>query len=659
MSDEPLNQSTETLLDAAVESLGGARREGQLKMANAVTKALESERHLAVQAGTGTGKSLAYLVPAIRHAQNTGHTVIVSTATLALQRQLVERDLPRLVDALEPVMESKPTFAIMKGRSNYLCLNKVARADELAEEQGELLEEHEVSRLGRHIKRLYDWADETETGDRDDLDQGVPDLAWRQVSVTSAECLGATRCPHGEECFAELARRKAADVNVVVTNHALLAIDAVSDVNVLPEHEVVIVDEAHELDGRITSVSTAEITSRAIKMAANRAKSLGANGKDQRLAELVDEFTILLSEFGPGRWTDMPDNAKSQLTALGDTLRECREAIARTPEGEQANDPEKFAERQNLANHLATMAEAVARILDVFATGDPSAHEDVVWLERDERSFTDTLAVAPLSIAGMLHEKLFGEQTVVLTSATLALGGRFDAMAAQWGMPKGTWDSLDVGYPFDPAKKGILYVAKHLPQPGRDGLAPETIEEMRELITAAGGRTLGLFSSRRAAEQAAQELKPKLPFDVFVQGEDSIGALVERFSKNENSCLFGTLTLWQGVDVPGPACSLVLIDRIPFPRPDNPLMQARTEAAQAAGRNGFMEVSATHAALLMAQGAGRLLRSVTDRGVVAVLDNRLETKRYGGFLKASMPQFWQTTDSTVVQGALQRLVTDR
>lgn len=628
-------------------------------MANAVTKALESERHLAVQAGTGTGKSLAYLVPAIRHAQNTGHTVIVSTATLALQRQLVERDLPRLVDALEPVMESKPTFAIMKGRSNYLCLNKVARADELAEEQGELLEEHEVSRLGRHIKQLYDWADETETGDRDDLDQGVPDLAWRQVSVTSAECLGATRCPHGEECFAELARRKAADVNVVVTNHALLAIDAVSDVNVLPEHEVVIVDEAHELDGRITSVSTAEITSRAIKMAANRAKSLGANGKDQRLAELADEFTILLSEFGPGRWTDMPDNAKSQLTALGDTLRECREAIARTPEGEQANDPEKFAERQNLANHLATMAEAVARILDVFATGDPSAHEDVVWLERDERSFTDTLAVAPLSIAGMLHEKLFGEQTVVLTSATLALGGRFDAMAAQWGMPKGTWDSLDVGYPFDPAKKGILYVAKHLPQPGRDGLAPETIEEMRELITAAGGRTLGLFSSRRAAEQAAQELKPKLPFDVFVQGEDSIGALVERFSKNENSCLFGTLTLWQGVDVPGPACSLVLIDRIPFPRPDNPLMQARTEAAQAAGRNGFMEVSATHAALLMAQGAGRLLRSVTDRGVVAVLDNRLETKRYGGFLKASMPQFWQTTDSTVVQGALQRLVTDR
>ncbi|MFS8937480.1 ATP-dependent DNA helicase [Corynebacterium sp. c25Ua_89] len=658
VSDQPLNQTTELLLDTAVEALGGARRDGQMKMANAVTRALESERHLAVQAGTGTGKSLAYLVPAIRHAQNSGHTVIVSTATLALQRQLVERDLPRLADALEAVMEVKPTFAIMKGRSNYLCMNKVARAEELAAEDA-LMEEQEVSRMGRHIQRIYKWADETESGDRDDLDPGVPDLAWRQVSVTSAECLGASRCPHGEECFAEAARRKAADVNIVVTNHALLAIDAVSDINILPEHEVVIIDEAHELDGRITSVSTAEITGRAIKMAANRAKSLGAQGKDQRLSQMADEFVMLLGEFPPGRWIDMPDNAKQQLTALGDTLRDCKEAIARAPEGEQANDPETFAERQNLANHLVTMSEAVARILDVFATGDPSAQEDVVWVERDERSMIDTLAVAPLSIAGMLHEKLFGEQTVVLTSATLALGGRFDAMAAQWGMPKGTWDSLDAGTPFNPAEKGILYVAKHLPQPGRDGLATETLEEMRELIMAAGGRTLGLFSSRRAADQAAQELKAKLPFDIYVQGEDSIGALVEKFSKNENSCLFGTLTLWQGVDVPGPSCSLVLIDRIPFPRPDNPLMQARTEAAQAAGRSGFMEVSATHAALLMAQGAGRLLRSINDRGVVAVLDSRLETKRYGGFLKASMPHFWTTTDSETVKAALKRLVAAR
>lgn len=653
-----MHDTTVDLLDAAVSSLGGARRAGQVRMAEAVTTALEKERHLAVQAGTGTGKSLAYLVPAFRHAQGTGHTVIVSTATLALQRQLVERDLPRLAEALEPHLEKKPTFAIMKGRSNYVCLNKVSRAAELEDEDA-LLDEDSVSHLGRHIQRVYEWAEDTETGDREDLEPGVPDLAWRQVSVTSNECLGATRCPHGEDCFAELARRRAADVDIVVTNHALLAIDAVADINILPEHDVVIIDEAHELDGRITSVSTAEITGRALKMAASRAKSLGANGKDQRLAEQANELSQLLGEFAPGRWTDLPEEAKQQLMSVADTLADCRETIARAPEGEQSQDPEKSAERQNLTNHLASLVEAIARILDVFATGDPAAHADVVWLERDERTLNDTLAVAPLSIAGMLHEKLFGEQTVVLTSATLALGGRFDAMAAQWGLPKGTWDSLDVGYPFDPARSGILYTASHLPQPGRDGLSPETLKEIRELIMAAGGRTLGLFSSRRAAQQAAEELKPTLPFDIYLQGEDSIGALVDKFTKNENSCLFGTLTLWQGVDVPGPACSLVLIDRIPFPRPDNPLMQARTEAAKAAGRNGFMEVSATHAALLMAQGAGRLLRSANDRGVVAVLDNRLVTKRYGSYLRASMPQMWPTSDPHVVRGALQRLVEAR
>lgn len=653
-----MQDSTVDLLDAAVSALGGARRAGQVRMAEAVTTALEKERHLAVQAGTGTGKSLAYLVPAFRHAQETGHTVIVSTATLALQRQLVERDLPRLAEALEPHLEKKPTFAIMKGRSNYVCLNKVSRAAELDDEDA-LLDQDAISSLGRHVQRVYEWAEDTETGDREDLEPGVPDLAWRQVSVTSNECLGATRCPHGEDCFAELARRRAADVDIVVTNHALLAIDAVADINILPEHDVVIIDEAHELDGRITSVSTAEITGRALKMAANRAKSLGANGKDQRLSEQANELSQLLGEFTPGRWTDLPEEAKQQLMSLADTLSDCRETIARAPEGEQAQDPEKSAERQNLANHLGSLVEAIARILDVFATGDPAAHADVVWLERDERTLNDTLAVAPLSIAGMLHEKLFGEQTVVLTSATLALGGRFDAMAAQWGLPKGTWDSLDVGYPFDPARSGILYTAAHLPQPGRDGLSPQTLKEIRELIMAAGGRALGLFSSRRAAQQAAEELKPTLPFDIYLQGEDSIGALVDKFTKNENSCLFGTLTLWQGVDVPGPACSLVLIDRIPFPRPDNPLMQARTEAAKAAGRNGFMEVSATHAALLMAQGAGRLLRSVNDRGVVAVLDSRLETKRYGSYLRASMPQMWPTSDPEVVRGALKRLVEAR
>ncbi|GAB3946930.1 ATP-dependent DNA helicase [Corynebacterium tapiri] len=650
-TEERLNRSTEELLSAAVTAIGGAPRDGQTAMAKAVTKALDSERHLAVQAGTGTGKSLAYLVPAIRHAQLTDSTVIISTATIALQSQLVERDLPRLADALEPELTRRPTFSILKGRSNYLCLNKLARAEDTPQEEA-LIDEGDLSWMEKHIRRVWDWADETETGDRDELKPGVHDLAWKHMSVTSAECVGATRCPHGEECFAEIARAAAREVDIVVTNHAMLAIDALSDVDILPEHDVVIIDEAHELDGRITSVATAEISPRTVTMAAKRGGKLNADGADSALEDAADDLAAALATMDDGRVVSVDPTVTGAITGVKDKLSSLHTAISHGPDGEAANDPERAAERQNLSNHLSEQHDTLVRILEVVESG---SQDDVVWLDRSERN-GDVLAAAPLSIAGLLHDRLFGENTVVLTSATLTVGGRFDILAASWGMPKGTWDSLNAGTPFDPKKAGILYTAEHLPTPGREGLAPETLDEMAELILAAGGRTLGLFSSRRAAQQAAEALRPRLPFDILLQGDDSISALVDTFSKNENTCLFGTLTLWQGVDVPGRSLSLVLIDRIPFPRPDDPLLQARKEAAEAAGRNGFMEVAATHAALLLAQGAGRLLRSVTDRGVVAMLDNRLTTKRYGNFLRASLPAFWNTTDPEVVKGALKRLV---
>lgn len=644
---------TGELLSAAVAALGGTRREGQVAMAEAVTRAMESERHLAVQAGTGTGKSLAYLVPAIRHAQETDTTVVVSTATIALQRQLVERDLPRLAEALEPLLEKKPTFAIMKGRQNYLCLNKVSQAQDPGEDA--LLEEQDISWLGKHVARLHEWANETETGDRDHLDPGVPDQAWRILSVSSRECLGATRCPHGEDCFAEKARQATKDVDIIVTNHALLAIDALSEVNVLPEHDIVIIDEAHELDGRITAVASNEISVTSLNLTANRAAKLGAEGREEKVKTLASELDDAFSLAPEGRWKSMPEVSQHTLIALKDALWSLRETIARAPEGESANQPERYAERMSLTNHIQDIHDAIIRILEVFAQSDPSKHTDVVWLLKGERR-GNILRVAPLSVAGLLHTQLFEKNTVILASATLTIGGNFEAMAASWGLPKGSWDSLDAGTPFNPAKSGILYTARHLPDPGRDGVTAETMDEIYELIMAAGGRTLGLFSSRRAAEQVTEEMRKRLPFDVFCQGEDSTGALVAKFAADENSCLFGTLTLWQGVDVPGSACSLVIIDRIPFPRPDDPLLQARKEAADAEGRNGFMEVAASHAALLMAQGAGRLLRHVTDRGVVAVLDNRLVTKRYGSFLRRSMPAFWDTTNSDTAKAALKRLV---
>ncbi|WP_305083472.1 ATP-dependent DNA helicase [Corynebacterium sp. CCUG 70398] len=655
---ERLSLSARELLDAAVESLGGTQRPGQIAMAEAVSQALADDRHLAVQAGTGTGKSLAYLVPAIRHAQANDTTVIVSTATLALQRQLVERDLPRLVEALDPLLPRTPTFAILKGRSNYVCLNKIGVLDGTGDGQEALVDEEDVSWLGRYVKRVHEWAEETETGDRDDLEPGVPDKAWRHVSVTANECLGATRCPHGTECFAEAARVRAGEADIVVTNHALLAIDALSGASILPEHSAVIIDEAHELDGRVTSVATNEISPHALRLAARRAGKLGENRRKDTLEELIDDFAAVLDTESPGRWETISDPARAAFVAVQDELRRTGEAIARAPEGEATKDPETAAERENLRNHVGELYTSFDRILSVFDEDDPAKHFDVVWLARSASSSPESasVSVAPLSVSALLRDNLFGEQTVVLTSATLAVGGNFRAMAAAWGLPDGTWDSLDAGTPFDPRRSGILYTAKHLPPPGRDGISEGTLDEMAELITAAGGRTLGLFSSRRAAQEAADALRSRLPFDILVQGDDTIGALVNKFAAGENVCLFGTLSLWQGVDVPGRSLSHVMIDRIPFPRPDAPLLQARSRAADAAGRSGFMDVSATHAALLLAQGAGRLLRSTTDRGVVSVLDSRLVTKRYGSFLRASLPDFWETTDPEVVRGALRRLV---
>lgn len=645
--------SPEAMLSHVVGHIGGARREGQVRMTNAVARALATHRHLAVQAGTGTGKSMAYLVPAIEHAQRTDSTVVVSTATIALQNQLVGRDLPRLVEALDGVVDRTPSFAIVKGRSNYVCLQRVgqAEADDAAQPSLDSGSPVELTELGAHMQRVRDFAQDSDTGDRDDLAPGVPDTVWRAVSVTAKECIGASRCPFGADCFAEKARAEASDVDVVVTNHAMLAIDALADANILPEHDVVIIDEAHELDARITAVATTELSAQALVLAANRAAKLDPAAKAaDDLKGLADELNDMLQLEQQGRLLELTDHVQDTLVGVRDTVMRLRDKIrSGAAPDESDNDPERAAERQNLANHLLELHEGIVRMFDTLEA-PPDKTRDVLWLNNK------TLKVAPLSVAGLLSDRLFSSNTVVLTSATLSVGGNFNALAAAWGLPKGTWDGLDAGTPFDPRKAGILYTPRHIPEPGRDGLAPATLDEIAGLIMAAGGRTLGLFASRRAAEQAAAEMRKRLPFDILCQGDDTIPALVKRFADSENTCLFGTLTLWQGVDVPGRSCSLVIIDKIPFPRPDDPLLQARKEAADAAGRNGFMEVAATHASLFMAQGAGRLLRSVDDRGVVAVLDKRLVEKRYGSFIRSSMPSFWPTHDPDVVTQALKRLV---
>jgi ATP-dependent DNA helicase DinG len=307
---------------------------------------------------------------------------------------------------------------------------------------------------------------------------------------------------------------------------------------------------------------------------------------------------------------------------------------------------------------------------------------DVVWIADRER-FGREARVSPLSVAGLMRSRIFGEHTIVLTSATLKLGGDFTPIATSVGLkveerldsfPRSNdrrrheaaendledrgvqWRGLDVGSPFEYRRQAILYVARSLPPPGRDGLSEASLLEIAELVEASDGRALGLFSSRKAAEVAAVYSRKRLPnLTILCQGDAQLPELTRRFIADEHASLFGTLSLWQGVDVPGATCQLVIIDRIPFPRPDEPLTVARQRAVTEAGGNGFMKIAASHAALLLAQGSGRLIRRLTDRGVVAVLDPRLVTARYGAFLKASMPDMWQTTDRQVAIQALRRL----
>ncbi|MCG7286084.1 ATP-dependent DNA helicase [Cellulomonas sp. ACRRI] len=699
------------LLDVAVAALGGSPREGQRRMAREVADAVEKGEHLLVQAGTGTGKSLGYLVPSVRHAVLADERVVVSTATLALQRQVMTRDLPLVADALAPELPRPPRIALLKGWHNYVCVHKTAGGYP-PDDQGMLFDlgdrgaaEHPSTTdpadgedggkesLGAQVVRLRAWAEETESGDRDDLVPGVTDRAWRQVSVTSLECLGQ-RCPLLEECFPERARAAARAADVVVTNHAMLGVAASGSPHVLPEHQVLVVDEAHELADRVTAQSTAELSVGSVEHAGRMARRHGGVATTE-LDSAATALGAALIHLPEGRFTQgLPEGTRQAVAMVRDAARGLLSALR----------PEKPAAGEAAAPADSGLKIASSAVLALFEVAERMAADaddqryTVLWCSRAERDGATRLYAAPLAVNGLIRTHLLAGRASVLTSATLSLGGEFRSMARSIGLegageaaaatataatvavsaPGGSegttldvpatragaagqapaslpWHGVDVGSPFDYPKQGILYIARRLPPPGREPATDAQLDEIEALITAAGGRTLGLFSSRRAAVAVGEAMRERLDLPVLVQGEDQLPTLVQQFAADEPTCLFGTLSLWQGVDVPGRSSQLVIIDRIPFPRPDDPVRSARSEAVAASGGNGFMSVSATHAALLLAQGAGRLIRSTADRGVVAVLDPRLSTARYGEFLTRSLPAFWRTTDREVALGALRRL----
>ncbi|UDY24145.1 ATP-dependent DNA helicase [Nocardioides sp. Kera G14] len=660
MSESPVR----TLLAEAVEGLGGSTREGQIQMAEAVGSALVDEQHLLVQAGTGTGKSLAYLVPSILH----DNRVVVATATLALQHQLVERDLPRLMEALKHRRELDTSYAVLKGRSNYACLHRIREG--VPDDNGTLSMDFQVGGMAAKVLELREWAEAAseakDDGDKDSAPRHT-EREWRQISVSARDCLGAAKCPFGEECFAERARDKASKSHLVITNHSLLAIDAIEGIPMIPEYDAVVIDEAHELVARVTQAATDELSAGDVERAARRARRHVNEGQAaDDLADASDALQLAMMETAVGRIDALPGGLLDALAQVRDSARAALSAFPKQQSSDAGHDGQSGDAG---AQQAKGMVQDVFTIAERMAAG---AQSDVLWLSDGGERGGFRLYIAPLQVWGQLRDKLLTEKTVVFTSATLKLGGTFDGVASTLGLKPAEqiaageerertedvlpWRALDVGSPFDYSKQGILYVAKQLPQPGRDGLSAQALTEIVELIDAADGRALGLFSSRRAAEQAAEHVRSRLPhLTTLAQGEAQLAELQQQFVADPHTVLFGTLTLWQGLDVPGDTCQLVLIDRIPFPRPDDPLMSARQKAADKAGGNGFMQVAATHAALLLAQGAGRLIRTTSDRGVVAILDPRLATARYGTFLKASLPPMWPTTDPAIVRNALKRL----
>ena len=636
------------LLHKVVKSFQGAERSGQLHMVQTIVDGLASGGHRIIQAGTGTGKTLGYLVPAAAHALSEGGgAVVVSTATIALQRQLMEKDLPLLAKALFEEYGVTLTYAVLKGRNNYVCLQKLHSA--IPDPEGEALFEVSRGALGDQAIAVREWANETDTGDKDDFGDDIDPRVWRSFSVDRRECVGESKCVFGDECFTAKQRLLAQTAHIVVTNHALLAIDVVEGIPILPEHDIVVIDEGHEIVDRATGAITIELNAAGVERAVSR---VGSQVSDQTMDLLVDAQKAfedsLLGASDPTSGLTRLALLDPQLLLALILIRDSSQAGVTEMSPQKGEDPDIAARNQRARGGLEELHDLAGALIS-------QGNDSVLWIDHDGRP--PTLHSAPLSVAHILRDKLFAEKFAVVTSATLTTGGSFDAITQSLGLgTDARTETVDVGSPFDYSKQGILYVAADLPPPGREGLDMAALDAMGELVEASGGRTLILCSSWRAVEKAAEYLRVRCDTPLLIQRKgESVSLLVERFTSEIESTLIGTLSLWQGVDIPGDSCVQVIIDRIPFPRPDDPVMSARSSRVDEAGGSGFRSVTLPRAGLLLAQASGRLIRSGQDRGVVSVLDSRLANSGYGGSLRKSMPPMWFTKDKPVAIRSLERL----
>jgi ATP-dependent DNA helicase DinG len=688
-----------SFLRAMIESRpGGERRPQQEAAVRSIEEAINNGEHLIVEAGTGTGKSFAAAIPAIL----SGERVVYSTATKQLSEQITNQDIPVLKTALHQQLGKNVSYALLKGRENYACklkLDSLQSADRndpnkgsqnqglFAEEEVAVVEEEKpnskrsAKKLAGEYKKIYNWVDKTRTGDVSEA-PAVSDEVWKGISSTNAECVGRSSCPFGEICFAEAARDNARASQVVVTNHAITALDLENpESSLMGERSVFIFDEIHELDSYLSSawgttisakmIADALILSRKFKPALSAQTSYET--AMLALTEALDKFSGAIEDVDHGLFpeNELPIRVETVLTEMLANVERIL-IIAST----SVDDPVKNQ-----------MLKSFGNLQDSLSLFLVDSEENIRWAKNETMMDTPswntkknngnpapaTLHCAPLRIGPRLMKALHNKSaTMIGTSATIKVGGKFDSAIHELSLaedlddgaiPHRPFKAVDVGTPFNYAKQAMVYVPNKDTFPSAEYKSrtehSESVEDYSlRMIKALGGRALVLLTTTRRIEEVGDYLATYLPkgIKVLKQGDAPAPQLIEEFVNDETSVLVATMGMWHGLNAVGPTCSLVIMDKIPFPTVGDPLATARQNYANQQGRNGFMDVYVANANIKLSQGFGRLIRSMNDKGVVAILDTRLHTKSYGRAMLKSFPENVSLfTELDTVLGALNRL----
>ncbi len=605
-------------------------RKSQLEMAEAVERAFREKRHLIIEAGTGTGKTLAYLIPAIR----SGERVVVSTATKSLQEQLFTKDIPFLRKHFAPQLK----VAVMKGRSNFLCRDKLYAI----ERQGQAILKG-FDELDWY-KQIQQWEKLTETGDRAELNF-LPDTSelWSRIDARRETC-GGQKCPEFQKCFITWMHQRAGEADVVIVNHHLFFADLALKQDdfgaILPDYAAVIFDEAHEIEDVASDYFGRQVSNYRFEELARdsehglRAKGLATPTALKRVNQVKEKSRHFFEAF-PQREGRHPFPAHERAAfgeqqgaafdALVDAVKKLETELAALP-----GQPEELAQAARRGGELR------AELQFLLDTKEPNY---VYWFERRGKGVF--LAATPIDLSGLLRENLFGQfDRLVLTSATLAVGGKFDYLKRRLGADRPLEHVLPQEYDFK--RQALLYIPPDMPDVRDARFAPSAAELIAQLLGISQGRAFCLFTSYGQMNEVYERVRKMVPFPLLVQGTAPRTALLEKFRRTRHAVLFATATFWQGVDVPGEQLSCVIVDKLPFAVPSDPVVAARVNTLKEEGRDAFNEYQVPEAVLALKQGFGRLIRSKTDRGVLAILDNRIQRMRYGKIFLESLPPYATT-----------------